>query len=362
LEHLEFQGWASGHLERVDLSQIFFDKLGRQLEYSSFSDWYNITKEEVIEHGGNNLLSYYEYSPVKALLSIYPEFDWIIWKFRNAVPQGFWKQKINQRQFFDWLGKQLGFNSGPDWYNITREDVIENEGEKLLQFHNYSLVNALISAYPEHHLLPWKFVNIKQSAKLWHTNYHVEFLNEISQQLGISQLEDWYRVSREDLIQCRAETFLKTRDLIDILEEVYPTYQWDETKFNQRVKKSTQWWLYKVVKDICPSNTEVFEEYAHPFLKLQSGYPMIFDIYVPSFDLAIEYHGAHHYQDHIMFGAVASLKERDHKKIEACNSVKITYIEVPYWWQHDKESIAAIVHQHRPDIVSASVPVVPFEY
>jgi len=57
---------------------------------------------------------------------IYPDFDWIIWKF-NHVPNGFWKEKRNHRKFFDWVGKQLGFKSFEDWYNITHEDINKHE-------------------------------------------------------------------------------------------------------------------------------------------------------------------------------------------------------------------------------------------
>jgi len=36
-------------------------------------------------------------------------------------------------------------------------------------------------------------------------------------------------------------------------------------------------------------------------------------------------------------------------------------LEVPYWWQFDKESIITIIHQERPDIVPQS-PGTPFQY
>src|SRR5271170_6889183 len=77
----------------------FFDWVGKQLGYKSFEDWYNITFEDINKHGGSGLLHYYIDSPVNALLSIYPDFDWIIWKF-HQVPRGCWKDKKNHRKFF----------------------------------------------------------------------------------------------------------------------------------------------------------------------------------------------------------------------------------------------------------------------
>jgi len=77
------------------------------------------------------VLSYYQGSPMYALLSVYPEFDWIIWKF-NRVPMGFWKDKTNHKKFFDWLGKQLEFKSLEHWYNITKLDINKHGGSDFL--------------------------------------------------------------------------------------------------------------------------------------------------------------------------------------------------------------------------------------
>jgi len=78
---------------------------------------------------------------------------------------------------------------------------------------------------------------------------------------------------------------------------------------------------------------------------------MIFDIYIPSLNLIIEYHGYQHYHDHYMFGNVKSRQERDKQRKVACNYLNIAYLEVPYWWERDKESVLAIIHKARPDIV-----------
>jgi len=88
---------------------------------------------------------------------------------------------------------------------------------------------------------------------------------------------------------------------------------------------------------------------------------MTFDVYIPSLNIIIEYHGYQHYYDHYMFGDVKPYKEQDKKRRAACVYHNISYLEVPYWWQHDKESVMAIIHQVRPDIVPQSL-VTPFHY
>src|SRR5271170_4757712 len=108
---------AKGLWKELQHQRLCFDIVGKQLKLKSFDDWYNITQEDINQHGGRKVLSCYNGSPVNALLSIYPDFDWIIWKFK-CVPQGFWKDKMNQKKFFDWVGKKLGIKSFEDWYNI----------------------------------------------------------------------------------------------------------------------------------------------------------------------------------------------------------------------------------------------------
>jgi len=88
----------------------------------------------------------------------------------------------------------------------------------------------------------------------------------------------------------------------------------------------------------------------------------VFDIYVPSLNVIIEYHGYQHYNDHYMFGDVKSRKELDNKRRVACAYHNITYLEIPYWWQHDKGSLIGIMHQARPDIVPDTPMLTPFHY
>jgi len=88
---------------------------------------------------------------------------------------------------------------------------------------------------------------------------------------------------------------------------------------------------------------------------------MLFDIFIPSLNIIFEYHGYQHYFDHCLFGDVKSKKERDDERSEACNFHGITYVEVPYWWKRDKESIIAILHRFRPDIVPEPMAT-PFQY
>jgi hypothetical protein len=49
----------------------------------------------------------YSGSLLKALSDVYRDHKWLPWKFQQ-VSAGFWDSPANQRDYFDWLGKELG--------------------------------------------------------------------------------------------------------------------------------------------------------------------------------------------------------------------------------------------------------------
>jgi len=86
--------------------------LGKELQFKTIEDWYRVTVEDIHEHGGVRLLNgYYNDSPYQALQTIYPQHNWLGWKF-GLAPKGFWDKRENTEQFLGWLGNQLGYTSG----------------------------------------------------------------------------------------------------------------------------------------------------------------------------------------------------------------------------------------------------------
>src|SRR5690348_3075708 len=82
-----------------EVHKQFFEKLKDTLGIKDMDDWYNIKQGDIHKHDGSSLLTkYYNGSPSTALLNIYPEHEWMLWKF-GSVPSGYWKQKQNQKQF-----------------------------------------------------------------------------------------------------------------------------------------------------------------------------------------------------------------------------------------------------------------------
>jgi hypothetical protein len=71
--------------------------------------------------GGSGLLANkYNNSLFLLLSTIFPDFEWIPWKFIQC-PRNFWDKEENQKKFIDWAGKQLKIKEMSDWYNVTQK-------------------------------------------------------------------------------------------------------------------------------------------------------------------------------------------------------------------------------------------------
>lgn len=77
------------------------------------------------------MLARYNYSPINALLTAFPEHRWEIWRFVKK-PTGYWGDGIdfpycishyvlteaNQRALFDRAAKKLNLQHWEEWYKV----------------------------------------------------------------------------------------------------------------------------------------------------------------------------------------------------------------------------------------------------
>jgi hypothetical protein len=112
--------------------KLFMDWAGKQLGYKEYSDWYSVLQKvinkesfksdfakDIIELGGAGLMNKYQNSARHMVTSLYPEYNWLPWKFR-VLPKHYWENMSNQRKFLDWAANELEFKDYTDWYKITQ--------------------------------------------------------------------------------------------------------------------------------------------------------------------------------------------------------------------------------------------------
>jgi hypothetical protein len=67
---------------------------------------------------GGLLVHKYKNSPSFLLSKMYPDYEWLPWKFTKS-PRNFKGDETNKRKFLEWAGKQLGVKELNDWYNVS---------------------------------------------------------------------------------------------------------------------------------------------------------------------------------------------------------------------------------------------------
>ena len=54
----------------------------------------------------------------QVLSRMYPDYEWLPWKFEYCT-RNFWLDVKNIRRYLDWAGKEMGVKEMSDWYNVT---------------------------------------------------------------------------------------------------------------------------------------------------------------------------------------------------------------------------------------------------
>lgn len=301
------------------------------------------------------------------LRELFPDYHWISWKFPKVRP-GFWNELPNQRKYCDWLFEQLQIKSFDDFCKVTISQLLSNYGWGVANIYSNSISKLLINVYPEYKWEVWKFrklpnETIQQEISL-SDKILKNYIDYLSQKLKIEKLEDWYRVSVIQLERCGGTGLLvKHGGLPSILNKIYPEFSWNNNLFGARGSKSTQRYLKVLISELLGPTTVILEDYIHPKLKFPSTLThMQLDIFLPHLTppVAFEYQGAQHYQEIYYMGGYLSYQENDRYKREACKQEGIDLIEIPYWWNLRKESLAATIFQNRPDLFPSSfVPTSP---
>ena len=67
--------------------------------------------------GGKNLFRK-ERNLVNVLSSVFPEYDWLPWKF-DSCPSIYWTDVNNQRKFIESVAKELKIKDISDWYKVS---------------------------------------------------------------------------------------------------------------------------------------------------------------------------------------------------------------------------------------------------
>jgi len=182
-----------------------------------------------------------------------------------------------------------------------------------------------------------------------------EFFDEIKKKLDVKNPMDWMNVTVDDILRNGGWGLLSRYggSLQRALKSIYPDMTWDKTpdaNLSWKRKKS-EGNLFRVMQGLFPKNSDVHSNYVHPsFTFSESKKAMTFDIFIPSLKLALEHQGEHHYRN-TKFAESTPQQAKDAEKKQICEKYGVTFLEIPYWWNGTKASLAATIHKVRPDLI-----------
>lgn len=205
--------------------------LEKQLGIETLSDWYRISKEDFLRHGGSGMMSLFR-CPSRAVKATFPDHEWVPWFFVE-IPHGYFADPTNRRLYMDWLGKRLGFQKPEDWYAVTHRTFEENAGQYILQhYYGQSPVAALREYYPDYDWKPWFFAF--PGSKFWKKpENRRQYLDWLGRELGFATPEDWKNLRHDHLLNNHGTTLLKfyRRSLAIAMREYLPGHEWEEWLF-----------------------------------------------------------------------------------------------------------------------------------
>jgi hypothetical protein len=227
-----FQELPKDYWNDKSVHRKYFESVSKDLNLKSLEGWYHVSKSDVSRYGsGGPMPLFYGNSLSVALMELFPEHKWVIWRF-SKVPEGFWDKVENRRSFFEWLYKELKLKDTDGWYRVTRTSVARYGGSALLAMHQDSLPKTLQAIYPEHTFNIWRFQQTPKST--WNDiRNQRSFFEWLGKKMGLRDLSGWYKIVKLDLVRYGGRGMMGAYNhhLSDALLKIFPDHAWEPWQF-----------------------------------------------------------------------------------------------------------------------------------
>lgn len=265
----------------------FFEYAAKRLNVQKPEDWYQVTRSDIVRIGGVGLISnYYNNSFLKALQTIYPDTEWHPWLFKSGPGQGHWKIKENRKVYFDWLAKKIGITNPEDWYNVTKQTIIDNHGSGIISNHyNNSLLAALEDLYPQFKWLPWLFRGGAHRAYFQTKANRKLFFIWLAEKMEISSQEEWGRVTKDIVAKYGGASMLREHyndSVFDALQSLFISETWMpwlvgalKRRDYWRVKGNRKKFLEWLARQLGFSQPEDWFNVTHEQIVSRGGYKLL---------------------------------------------------------------------------------------
>jgi hypothetical protein len=146
-----------------------------------------------------------------------------------------------------------------NWYSITSETIRKYGGNHIIS--KYGTVSKLLeSIYTEHKWQTWRLGKVPHG--YWQNMQNrVDLVEWLGKELKIQELDDWYRISDNQIQQLAPLTSIRAfGGVYSLLPQLYPKYPWNYSKLFDRKGpiKSSQRILFLIIQEIFPSSGYIF--------------------------------------------------------------------------------------------------------
>jgi hypothetical protein len=145
----------------MENQRAVLESVGAQIgvKKGDLSSWYKVNSKTLWKFGLSRLLSLYSNSISTMLKKVYPEYDWIPWKFKNRRATSHRDPEMVE-QALKYIESECGIIKPEQWYSIS-EFRLKRLGVKSLMSHFGGLIHVLKQYRPAFSWDEAKFVGIQ---------------------------------------------------------------------------------------------------------------------------------------------------------------------------------------------------------
>jgi hypothetical protein len=219
----------------------FVEEVAREHCVSTAADWAHVTAADVAEMGGSGLLGRYGNSLGRLLADVRPsslagaalQDGALAFAARPDRTAGYWLRPSHRRRFMEEAGLRLSAVTLAEWLRVRPRQLRQlRGGHSFLEHHGGSMLAALHAHFPAEDWAAEAFVG-RVPDGYWRMREHRSaFLRHVMAKCGVEGLDDWRKVSSQDVVDLGGAGFLARygNSLLAALQDLLPGMGHDAAK------------------------------------------------------------------------------------------------------------------------------------